>query len=56
MAFREEGNCTLSPRSDPHSEFGGLNCLIQRRSLSGTAKAAGEAVRHHPSIWSATQL
>ena len=53
---REEGNCTLSPRSDPHQEFGGLNCLIQRRSLSGTAKAAGESPRHHPSIYQACQV
>lgn len=25
------GNCDLSPRSDPHHEFVGLNCLIQRQ-------------------------
>lgn len=26
------GNADLSPRSDPHHEFRGLNCLIEVRS------------------------
>ncbi|GJP76825.1 hypothetical protein CLOP_g7278 [Closterium sp. NIES-67] len=37
---RKDGNCDLSPRSDPHNEFAGLNCLIQRCSV---AEAAGKA-------------
>ena len=28
---KPEGNCDLSPRSDPHGEFAGLNCLIARQ-------------------------
>ncbi|EFN56229.1 hypothetical protein CHLNCDRAFT_145019 [Chlorella variabilis] len=42
---KQGGNCDLSPRSDPHGEFVGLNCLIQRQSLAQTAAAAarGEA-------------
>lgn len=28
-------------RSDPHHEFGGLNCLRQAQSLQQTAKQAG---------------
>ncbi|CAI7794163.1 unnamed protein product [Closterium sp. NIES-53] len=38
---RKDGNCDLSPRSDPHNEFAGLNCLIQRCSLAEAAKKAG---------------
>ncbi|CAI5486922.1 unnamed protein product [Closterium sp. Naga37s-1] len=38
---RKDGNCDLSPRSDPHNEFAGLNCLIQRCSVSDAAKKAG---------------
>ncbi|CAI6001275.1 unnamed protein product [Closterium sp. NIES-64] len=38
---RKDGNCDLSPRSDPHNEFAGLNCLIQRCSLSDAAKTVG---------------
>ncbi|KAL4448270.1 hypothetical protein ABPG75_005489 [Micractinium tetrahymenae] len=37
------GNCDLSPRSDPHHEFVGLNCLIERQSLAETADAAGRS-------------
>ncbi|PRW45152.1 spermatogenesis-associated 20 [Chlorella sorokiniana] len=37
------GNTDLSPRSDPHDEFGGLNVLIQRQTLAETAKAAGKS-------------
>eukprot|EP00897_Mesotaenium_endlicherianum_P005162 jgi/Mesen1/4674/ME000241S03713 len=32
-----KGNCHLSPLSDPHKEFAGLNVLIQRRPLADTA-------------------
>ena len=28
-------------RSDPHGEFGGLNCLIERASMADAAAAAG---------------
>ena len=28
-------------RSDPHGEFGGLNCLIERASVADAAAAAG---------------
>ncbi|KAI3426373.1 hypothetical protein D9Q98_008745 [Chlorella vulgaris] len=38
------GNCDLSPRSDPHREFVGLNCLIARQALEETAAAAGKSV------------
>lgn len=37
------GNCDLSPRSDPHQEFGGLNCLIARQTLAQTAAVAGKS-------------
>lgn len=35
------GNADLSPRSDPHDEFVGKNCLIARQSIQDTAKLAG---------------
>lgn len=35
------GNTTLSPQSDPHNEFAGLNCLIERSPLEVTAKKFG---------------
>ncbi|KAK9808898.1 hypothetical protein WJX72_005964 [[Myrmecia] bisecta] len=38
---KAEGNCDLSPRSDPHHEFTGKNCLIQKQSLADTAQSAG---------------
>ncbi|KAK9822685.1 hypothetical protein WJX81_000506 [Elliptochloris bilobata] len=38
---RAEGNCTMSPSSDPHGEFVGLNCLIERGSVADAAAAAG---------------
>ena len=41
------GNCDLSPRSDPHGEFQGLNVLISisvaRQSLSDIAQPAADA-------------
>ncbi|PSC70426.1 spermatogenesis-associated 20 isoform B [Micractinium conductrix] len=40
---KPEGNCDLSPRSDPHGEFAGLNCLIARQTLPETAAAAGKS-------------
>ncbi|CAI5478454.1 unnamed protein product [Closterium sp. Yama58-4] len=40
---RKDGNCDLSPRSNPRNEFAGLNCLIQRCSVSDAAKQAGVA-------------
>eukprot|EP00884_Botryococcus_braunii_P010010 jgi/Botrbrau1/1900/Bobra.0005s0016.2 len=39
--IKPEGNCDLSPRSDPHEEFGGLNCLIQRSGVYDVAGWAG---------------
>ena len=39
------GNAVLSPRSDPHHEFGGLNTLIERQSVADTAKQLGERAR-----------
>lgn len=38
---KDEGNADLTPRSDPHHEFGGLNCFRQAQSLQETAKQAG---------------
>ncbi|BDA44314.1 Spermatogenesis-associated protein 20 [Coccomyxa sp. Obi] len=38
------GNTDLSPRSDPHEEFGGLNCLIERESVESTATKFGLSV------------
>ena len=35
------GNTTLSPQSDPHNEFTGLNCLIERQPLEATAERFG---------------
>lgn len=40
------GNCILSAKSDPHEEFAGLNCLIQRQSLATTADNFGEPTRN----------
>lgn len=40
---KAEGNADLSPRSDPHGEFQGKNCLIARTSIAEAAQAAGEA-------------
>ena len=40
---KPSGNAVLSPRSDPHREFGGLNTLIERQSLQDTAKQLGDA-------------
>eukprot|EP00878_Enallax_costatus_P033128 GHUV01036516.1.p1 GENE.GHUV01036516.1~~GHUV01036516.1.p1 ORF type:complete len:459 (+),score=103.89 GHUV01036516.1:406-1782(+) len=37
---KSEGNCTLSPRSDPHNEFNGKNVLMQFKSLSAAVSAA----------------
>lgn len=38
---KDQGNADLNPRSDPHGEFGGLNCLRQAQTLQETAKQAG---------------
>lgn len=38
---KSEGNCTLSPRSDPHNEFVGKNVLMEMQSLQTTAAQAG---------------
>ncbi|CAD7700012.1 unnamed protein product, partial [Ostreobium quekettii] len=38
---KREGNCDLSARSDPHKEFVGKNCLIERHSVSETATQFG---------------
>ncbi len=39
--IKDEGNADLNPRSDPHGEFGGLNCLRQAQTLQETARQAG---------------
>ena len=39
--IKPQGNADLSPRSDPHHEFRGLNCLRQAQSLQETAGQAG---------------
>lgn len=41
--IKPEGNCDLSPRSDPHGEFGGLNVLIARQPLAETTTLAGRS-------------
>ncbi|GBG84956.1 hypothetical protein CBR_g39419 [Chara braunii] len=38
---KEDGNCDLSKRSDPHDEFKGKNVLIERSSLAETAAKFG---------------
>ena len=38
---RRGGNCVLSAMSDPHKEFAGLNCLIERQPLATTAETFG---------------
>ena len=38
---KDQGNADLNPRSDPHGEFGGLNCLRQAQTLQETARQAG---------------
>ncbi len=38
---KDKGNADLNLRSDPHGEFGGLNCLRQAQTLQETAKQAG---------------
>ena len=38
---KPSGNCDLSPISDPHREFRGLNVLIERASMAETAKKCG---------------
>ena len=38
---KAQGNADLTPRSDPHHEFGGLNCLRQAQTLQETAHQAG---------------
>ena len=40
---KPEGNADLSPRSDPHGEFHGKNCLIARKSVEEASKASGES-------------
>lgn len=39
--LQAKGNADLSSQSDPHKEFGGLNCLIERHPISETAAAMG---------------
>lgn len=39
--IKAQGNADLTPRSDPHHEFGGLNCLRQAQTLQETARQAG---------------
>lgn len=39
--IKDEGNADLNPRSNPHGEFGGLNCLRQAQTLQETARQAG---------------
>ena len=39
---KPEGNADLSPRSDPHGEFQGKNCLIARTSVQEASEAAGK--------------
>lgn len=39
--IKAQGNADLNPRSDPHHEFGGLNCLRQAQTLQETARQAG---------------
>lgn len=39
--IKEKGNADLAPKSDPHGEFGGLNCLRQAQTLQQTAQQAG---------------
>ena len=41
--IKSEGNCTQSPRSDPHKEFTGQNVLYQAKTLAETAKSAGKS-------------
>lgn len=38
---KASGNTDLSLRSNPHREFDGLNCLIERHTLADTAANAG---------------
>ncbi|KAK9832187.1 hypothetical protein WJX74_002288 [Apatococcus lobatus] len=39
--IKTTGNADLSPRSDPHEEFKGQNCLIARTPLEEAAKVNG---------------
>jgi uncharacterized protein YyaL (SSP411 family) len=41
---KPEGNCTRSPRSDPHHEFQGKNVLYQAKTLEETAAAANLSI------------
>ena len=38
---KDEGNADLRSHSDPHHEFGGLNCLRQAQTLQQSAQQAG---------------
>eukprot|EP00197_Chlamydomonas_leiostraca_P004455 CAMPEP_0202859470 /NCGR_PEP_ID=MMETSP1391-20130828/1566_1 /ASSEMBLY_ACC=CAM_ASM_000867 /TAXON_ID=1034604 /ORGANISM="Chlamydomonas leiostraca, Strain SAG 11-49" /LENGTH=819 /DNA_ID=CAMNT_0049538503 /DNA_START=158 /DNA_END=2617 /DNA_ORIENTATION=- len=40
-ALKPQGNCTLSPRSDPHHEFGGKNVPIMLQPLAEVAAKHG---------------
>jgi uncharacterized protein YyaL (SSP411 family) len=42
--IKSEGNCTQSPRSDPHHEFQGKNVLYEAKSLEETATAANISI------------
>ncbi|KAK9796268.1 hypothetical protein WJX73_009886 [Symbiochloris irregularis] len=39
--IKSAGNCDLSPRSDPHDEFKGLSCLLERKTVADSASALG---------------
>jgi uncharacterized protein YyaL (SSP411 family) len=42
--IKTEGNCTRSPRSDPHHEFKGKNVLYQAKTLEETARATNVSI------------
>lgn len=42
VSVKAAGNADLSPRSDPHHEFCGLNCLIEVQTVAETAASTGE--------------
>lgn len=42
--IKPEGNCTRSPRSDPHHEFQGKNVLYQAKTLEETASATNVSI------------
>jgi len=42
--IKPEGNCTRSPRSDPHHEFQGKNVLYQAKTLEETSRAGNLSI------------